>query len=151
MGIVSTIKSIANNLNTTFNSKFGTVPGKKAQAVLPTHKLHHSPDPFGKWAKKKGWRRGWLTGKHGQDCRDYHYGSKEVWTDIIPADHVNREARRAAAKAKRIRCTRNPKFHAKRSNPGNQYNAATQALVADKAWQFAAQQDRLTGTAWARI
>lgn len=61
------------------------------------------------------------------------YGS-----DIIPANRKNRAARRLAKFGNRIRCTRNHKFHAKRANGANAYNAATHANVSSKTWQRAA-------------
>jgi hypothetical protein len=66
-------------------------------------------------------------------------------TDTIPANRVNRATRRSALAMQRVRCTRNPKFHAKRAGLDN--HSGTHFVVNSKEWQYAAQVEALAHTA----
>lgn len=56
--------------------------------------------------------------------------------DTVPSNRKNRAARRGAKFGNRIRCTRNHKFHAKRSNGQLEYNHATHTAVNSKINQL---------------
>lgn len=67
-------------------------------------------------------------------------------TDEIPAHHQSRKTRRDLAHSQRMRCTRNRKFHLKRSGVLNTTNQQVHTMVTDKRWQWVALVQALSTT-----
>lgn len=67
-------------------------------------------------------------------------------TDDIPAHNQSRKTSRDLAHSQRMRCTRNRKFHLKRSGVPNTTNQQVHTTVNDKRWQWAALVQALSTT-----